>query len=211
MRQAFVLFCLVLCNYPLQAVTTQQTQPSTSVATTQQMQTSTPVEISLGSEDAPHTIIEYTSLTCNHCADFQLNILPVIKKQYIDTGQLRLIIRPFSMDKDALQAFKLVNALPEKRRELALTKAFGSQSRWIGKDTKTLAKILGLNETESKKAIENQPLENALFTCVYKAQKDLKVDATPTFFFGDKKIEGAPTLAEFTASFEEFKKEKKLS
>ena len=47
----------------------------------------------LGRADAPVTIIEYASFTCSHCATFSTQVLPELKKRYIDTGKARLIFR----------------------------------------------------------------------------------------------------------------------
>jgi protein-disulfide isomerase len=49
---------------------------------------------SLGPIGAPVTVVEYGSLTCSHCAAFNNEILPTIKRRYIDTGQVRYILRP---------------------------------------------------------------------------------------------------------------------
>lgn len=47
----------------------------------------------LGRADAPITIIEYASFTCSHCAVFNNEVLPELKKRYIDTGKAKLIFR----------------------------------------------------------------------------------------------------------------------
>ena len=47
----------------------------------------------LGRADAPITIIEYASYTCSHCANFTNQVLPELKKRYIDTGMAKLIFR----------------------------------------------------------------------------------------------------------------------
>jgi len=39
----------------------------------------------LGKPEAPITIVEYASLTCPHCAHFANDVLPEIKKAWIDT------------------------------------------------------------------------------------------------------------------------------
>jgi protein-disulfide isomerase len=50
----------------------------------------------IGSADAPVTMIEYASPTCIHCAQFSNNVLGPFIEQYVDTGKVRLIIRPFA-------------------------------------------------------------------------------------------------------------------
>ena len=45
----------------------------------------------IGNEDAKITIIEYASLSCSHCADFHENTLETLKKEYIDTGKVKMV------------------------------------------------------------------------------------------------------------------------
>ena len=52
----------------------------------------------LGNPNAPITIVEYASLTCPHCAHFTDEILPQIKKTWIDTGKAKLVLRDFPLD-----------------------------------------------------------------------------------------------------------------
>jgi len=47
----------------------------------------------MGRADAPITIIEYASFTCPHCATFNSDVLPELKRLYIDTGKAKLIFR----------------------------------------------------------------------------------------------------------------------
>ena len=49
----------------------------------------------LGSERAQVTLLEYGSLTCSHCADFNNQVLPRIKATYVDTGRVRYVFRAF--------------------------------------------------------------------------------------------------------------------
>ena len=49
----------------------------------------------VGSERAQVTLLEYGSLTCSHCADFNNQVLPKIKATYVDTGRVRYVFRAF--------------------------------------------------------------------------------------------------------------------
>jgi protein-disulfide isomerase len=44
----------------------------------------------MGNPQAPVTLTEFASLTCPHCANFHQNYLPAIKKDFIDTGKVKL-------------------------------------------------------------------------------------------------------------------------
>ncbi len=167
-------------------------------------------QVVYGKEEAPITIVEYTSLTCHHCADFHLYVLPLIKQKYVNTGQLKIIIKPFPQDKDALMAFKLVGSLPKNHQEEAMNKLYRAQSRWIGKKPEEVGKIIGLTSEQCKKAMSNKDIENSLLACAFNASKQEHVEATPTFFMDGKKVEGAPTMAEFDKSFAELQASKEL-
>ena len=47
----------------------------------------------MGRADAPVTVIEYASFTCNHCAAWTNDVLPQFKARYIDTSKVRLVFR----------------------------------------------------------------------------------------------------------------------
>jgi protein-disulfide isomerase len=46
-----------------------------------------------GQADAPVTVIEYFSPTCSHCKEFAETVLPVIEKDYVATGKVRIVMR----------------------------------------------------------------------------------------------------------------------
>ena len=50
-------------------------------------------EMALGRTDAPVTIVQYASMTCPYCRKFQVETFPVLKREYIDTGKVRYILR----------------------------------------------------------------------------------------------------------------------
>ncbi len=53
------------------------------------------MEHSIGSRDAKVLVTEFLSLNCPHCARFAQQVLPEIKKNLIDTGWVRLILRDY--------------------------------------------------------------------------------------------------------------------
>ena len=44
--------------------------------------------MALGSPTAPVTVIEYASVGCPHCADWNNEVFPAFKAKYIDTGKV---------------------------------------------------------------------------------------------------------------------------
>jgi protein-disulfide isomerase len=52
----------------------------------------------VGRADAPVTIVEFSDLQCPHCARNALNTFPQIKRNYIDTGKVRYVVRDLPLD-----------------------------------------------------------------------------------------------------------------
>ncbi len=55
-------------------------------------------DMGLGPQDAKVTIVEYASMTCPHCANFNETVFPKIKSTYIDSGKVRYVFREFPLD-----------------------------------------------------------------------------------------------------------------
>ncbi len=51
----------------------------------------------LGSMDAPITIIEYGDYQCSNCQRFATQIKPLIVENYINTGQVKLVFKDFTI------------------------------------------------------------------------------------------------------------------
>ena len=71
-----------------------------------------------GNENAKITIIAYESLTCSHCADFHKIVYPKLKKDFIDTGHVKLEFRHFPLDIAALNAAKIAQCKKDKSLEI---------------------------------------------------------------------------------------------
>src|SRR3974377_906811 len=85
----------------------------------------------LGNADAPITIIEYSSLTCPHCAHFTNEVLPELKKKWIDTGKAKLVLRDYPLDEPALRAAMIARCAPPDRYYAYIDTFFGSQEKWV--------------------------------------------------------------------------------
>jgi protein-disulfide isomerase len=66
---------------------------------------------SVGDPKAPVSIIEYASMTCPHCADFEINTFPTLKQRYIDAGKVYYVLREFPLDDLAKAAFMLARCV----------------------------------------------------------------------------------------------------
>jgi protein-disulfide isomerase len=156
----------------------------------------------LGKPDAPITIIEYGSLTCPHCAHFTVDVLPEIKKKWIDTGKAKLVFRDFPLDQEALQAEVLARCAPPERYYPIVDMLFENQDKWVGgRDWRDalarLVRLAGIGKSEFDACLANKTLEDQVAQSRLTASQQLGVDSTPTFFINGKKYEGEPTIEAF--------------
>ncbi|MFN4182870.1 MAG: DsbA family protein, partial [bacterium] len=66
-----------------------------------------PVRHAMGKEDAPLTVYEFTNFHCPACRMFALQLLPVIKSEYIESGKVRWEVIHFPLtggEQDAINA-----------------------------------------------------------------------------------------------------------
>ena len=82
-----------------------------------------------GNASAPITIVEYASMTCSHCAAFHHDVLPELKKNFIETGKIKFILREFPLDPLATAAFMLARELGDKRNAV-VDLLFLQQKNW---------------------------------------------------------------------------------
>ena len=156
----------------------------------------------LGKAEAPITIIEYASLTCPHCAHFDVTVLPKLKEKWIDTGKAKLVLRDYPLDEPALRAAMVARCAPADRFYPLIDTFFAQQEQWAtSRDYRAalekLVKLGGMSDKEFKGCISDKKLEDQVAQSRLTASQQLGVDATPTFFINGKKFDGAPTVEAF--------------
>ncbi|MGI4851448.1 MAG: DsbA family protein [Janthinobacterium lividum] len=157
-------------------------------------------ELIWGSESAPVTVVEYTSLSCGHCADFHKNVLPEIRKKYIDTGRVRFVFRHFPIDRLSLKISTLVNDLPYLKRSYAIDQIFDQQDGWIDAGDKAFEKIAVICQIPLDKyqqIINDKEKLDAAAQSRFNIEKCVSIEGTPTFFINDKMYPTALSLAQF--------------
>jgi len=162
----------------------------------------TPDDRILGKADAPITIFEYASFTCPHCADFDANVLPKIKADWIDTGKARLIFRDFPLDQAAVRAAILARCAPPDQYYAFVDALFHSQTTWaqngkVDEALNKLAKVSGMSDEQFAACMKDEAAQKRVLDSRLQAEQQYKVESTPTFFINGSKFAGAPTVAEF--------------
>ena len=161
----------------------------------------------LGRPDSPVTIIEYASLTCDHCKRFHLQMFPRIKQAYIDTGKAKLIYRHFPLDRIALMASMLTECAPPDQFFGLIDVLFRSEDQWAhSKDPKTeLAKIAllaGIKRSAFDACLADDKLSTAVVALRQAGELQHKVNSTPTFVIGDVVLRGVRDVTEIEQAIE---------
>ena len=148
-----------------------------------------------GNQNAKITIIAYESLTCSHCANFHKDVYPSLKKDFIDTGLVKIEFRHFPLDIAALNASKISLCKQDQSLEI-LEKLYSNQQAWIkGKEIeevnnnlKEFLKNAGF-DIDFEKCINNKEIEDYVLNDRIEGTKNFKVNSTPTIIINNEKFE----------------------
>jgi len=162
----------------------------------------TPEDRVLGKPDAPITIVEYASLTCPHCANFEKDVLAKLKPKWIDSGKAKLVMRPFPLDEPALRAEMVARCAPPEKYYPLIHMLFETQESWaVAKDWRgaleKTARLAGISKKDFDACLANKELEDKVVQGRLVAATQLGVSSTPSFFINGNKFEGAPTEQAF--------------
>jgi len=161
-------------------------------------------DMALGPANAAVTITEFASMTCSHCAAFNEQVFPQIKKEFIDTGKIRYIFREFPLDLKAAAGSMLSRCIAkdDSGKYFAVTDLlFKQQNDWVLKNTTESLKLIGKQAGLSGDAVEACLKDQALLDKIAADQKYaaevLKVNSTPTFFINGEMLRGETSFDEF--------------
>ncbi|WP_075502350.1 thioredoxin domain-containing protein [Candidatus Pelagibacter communis] len=151
--------------------------------------------ITVGQKNAKITILAYESLTCSHCADFHINVFPELKRDYIDTGIVKIEFRHFPLDIAAFNASKISQCKNDGDSKV-LNSLYLNQSKWVKGQTiedinQNLKKFLVSEaiDLDFNKCTTNKNIEDFILNDRIEGVKKYKVNATPTIIINDKKFE----------------------
>lgn len=155
----------------------------------------------MGKPDAPLLMVEYASMTCPHCAHFGASVLPVIQKNYIDTGKLRYILRQYPLNEPALKAAMLLQCIGEQSPEkyYVFTKVlFDAQSKWAFDSNymaglETISGVGGVSRDQFAACTGSTEREMAVLKAKKQASDELKIPHTPFLYVGNEAFDGERT------------------
>jgi protein-disulfide isomerase len=144
-------------------------------------------EYVMGNPRAPVTVVEYASLSCPHCARFDINIFPELKRKYIDTGRVRYVFREFLTPPEDVAAagFLLARCAGPARYFTVVDEIFHRQAEMFQTDQvypilMQIGQANGLSPDQFKACLTDKADNDALNKRVQKAVNVDHVEYTPT-------------------------------
>lgn len=168
----------------------------------------------MGGAGAPVTMIEYSSMTCPHCASFHTATLPAIKASYIDTGKVKLIYRDFpvpgaSTSAAAYAAAALARCAGNGRYFEAVDLLYRAQAAWTASSNaanamKQALAPIGMASEKMDACVASSEIKGEIDRLMAEGRSSYGITGTPTFVVNGQVIEGSRSYAEFEGVFRQF-------
>ena len=186
----------------------QPTAPEPPTEDTSPKQVSVDDDPVLGDKNAPITLIEFSDYECPFCKRHFEQALPEIKKDYIDTGKVKLVFRDYPLsfhDPMATTEAIAANCAREQGGDPAyfryhdeIFKRTKSNGNGLTKENLyTISTDLGLNTVNLTSCVESEKYKDEVAKD-FADGSAVGVSGTPGFFIGkstaDGKITGTPLV-----------------
>ena len=158
------------------------------------------LEMTMGDENAPVTVIEYASFTCPHSMRFHTEVFPLIKENYIDTGKVRFTIREVYFDKYGLWAGMIARCAGPDRYFGLTDILYHQQSDWSRAENETalveklyaIGRQAGQTNDELDACLQDSDFAQALVERYQETATADEVTGTPSFIVNGKKVQNMP-------------------
>jgi protein-disulfide isomerase len=167
----------------------------------------------MGSATAPVTVIEYASVACPVCADYNNTRFADFKKTYIDGGQVKYVFREILAHDPHMAAAGFITArCAGKDKYFEVLDAIFKDQQNIEADVNgglaKIAKQAGLSEKQFQECLADTKAIDALNARVEKNSTEGKITGTPTFDINGQRIEALPMPGELEAAVAKAKAKK---
>jgi protein-disulfide isomerase len=163
----------------------------------------------LGSPDAPLTIVEYSDFQCPFCRTAALEIVPQIEAEYIATGKAKLVWKQFPIEgeesvwaAEASECAAEQNAFWEYHDALFLNRQGIDVGTFVISNLKVIARELGL-DAEAFNACLDEDRYSDKVADDYSEGRRRQITGTPTFFVGQTQVVGAKPYSDFKTAIDD--------
>ena len=184
----------------------------------------------MGNPNAPVKLVEYLSLTCPHCAEFEENGFPKLRDQYVRKGTVSLEVRNYVRDPIDMtaslvtrcggtdpyfamteQTFAQQAQIFEKMQKLPQDQIQQLQSQPPSAQFKALAALLGIDSFAKQRGIPQAKLDACFsdqaaidkLVDMQKKANELPIPGTPTFLINGKMLDNVGTWEQLEPKLKE--------
>jgi protein-disulfide isomerase len=171
----------------------------------------------MGNPEAPVKLVEYGSLSCPHCAEFEEQGGPALRDKYVKSGQVSWEFRTYLLFPTDPGISLLLNCQSEGAFFPAVEQLYKDQSNWIGKiqsmpqdrlqalgtmppseSAGIVARAAGLDEFFRQRGMPSAQIDSCLsdpaglekIAEIKRKGDEAGVNGTPSFFINGKFYEG---------------------
>ena len=147
--------------------------------------------LKIGSDTAPVVIVEFADFQCVYCNEFHRDTYPLLKKEYIDSGNVQFIYHdyPLSIHIHAGTAALFSRCAQEQGKwEPAYNLLFEKQDEWAREGAvklRSYALVLGLNTAKFNSCFDAHTYQNDI-NADFSLGAHAGLQGTPTFFIGKR-------------------------
>ncbi len=207
----------IISEIEIKIAPTQQTQQPTQPAALQVFRVSLDDDPVKGNPDASVTIVEYSDFQCPFCSRFFQQTLPLLEKNYIDTGKIKFVYKDLPLDilhPNARPAHIAAECADEQGKFWEYHDVlFENQAQWnrlssvdLSSQLNQYAADLGLQSASFEVCLNSPDIADEV-NGDYLEAVSYGATGTPTFFIGNEKdgfikLVGAQPYAAFQSAID---------
>jgi protein-disulfide isomerase len=157
-----------------------------------------PTDRTMGNPKAPVLMVEYAAPSCPHCARFDQDVFPLLKKQYIDTGKVYYVFRVFPLRPADIAVESMARCLPADNYFQFIDLMFRNQEKWDPEygitDTHAalvdMGRIAGMSAEQVDTCIGNQAEQKRAQDVGQEAATKYSINGTPSFIINGEMRSG---------------------
>lgn len=164
------------------------------------------LDMTIGNPESRVTVVDYSSLTCPHCATFHAEIFPKLKEEYIDTGKVNLIFREVYFDGPGLWASMVARCRDKDAFFPTIDLLFRKQDVWSSSSSQidivngltSIGKQVGLSDKEVLDCLKDRDKAKDLVAWYKNNSASDSIDSTPTIIVNGETLSNRsyPSLKE---------------
>jgi len=149
----------------------------------------TPRDRTMGSPKAPILMVEYAAPSCPHCAHFDMEFFPLLKKKYIDTGKVYYVLRVFPLNAADVAVESMARCLPPDNYFQFLDLVWRNQIKWdpefrvpdVHAGLVEMGRIAGMSAAKVDSCIADQAESQKITQVGQEATNKYGINSVPTF------------------------------